>query len=261
MAKPASIPCACSVQGEGPPLFLIHGIGAARNTWAKLMPILTPFFTVVTYDLRGHGESPLPDGEFGLDDLVQDLEYIRHETGFEKAHFAGHSLGGMIGPAYARAYPDHVLSLGLLSTVAFRTPDDCTKVMAVIKAMEDRGIPSVLETLTDRWFTDDFIKNHPDIVHRRLDQVIGTNADVFLNVFRIYATTEMSPWLGEIKVPSLVLTGEFDGGCPPRLNEEIADALDDAKLVILQDLKHSLLLEAGEIVAEELKGFVFALTD
>ena len=85
MAKPASIPCACSVRGEGPPLFLIHGIGAARNTWAKLMPILTPFFTVVTYDLRGHGESPLPDGEFGLDDLVEDLEYIRQETGFEKA--------------------------------------------------------------------------------------------------------------------------------------------------------------------------------
>ena len=71
----------------------------------------------------------------------------------------------------------------------------------------------------------------------------------------------MSSWLGEIKVPSLVLTGEFDAGCPPRLNEEIADALDDAKLVILHDFKHSLLLEAGEIVAEELKNFVFGLTD
>ena len=110
MARPSPIPCAFSVQGEGPPLFLIHGIGAARDTWAKLTPILTPSFTVVTYDLRGHGESPLPDREFGLDDLVEDLEYIRQETGFEKAHFAGHSLGGMIGPAYARAYPDHVLS-------------------------------------------------------------------------------------------------------------------------------------------------------
>ena len=118
------------------------------------MPILTPFFTVVTYDLRGHGESPLPDGEFGLDDLVQDLEYIRQETGFEKAHFAGHSLGGMIGPAYARAYPDHVLSLGLLSTAAFRTPDDCTKVMAVVKAMEDRGIPNMFYAVSRRMFEE-----------------------------------------------------------------------------------------------------------
>ena len=66
----------------------------------------------------------------------------------------------------------------------------------------------------------------------------------------------MSPWLGEIKVPSLVLTGEFDGGCPPRLNKEIANALDDAELVILNEFKHSLLLEAGEIVAEEIKDFV-----
>lgn len=253
--------CAYSVQGEGPPLFLIHGIGAARNTWHKLLPILTPHFTVVTYDLRGHGASPLPDQPFGLDDLVADLEYIRLQTGFEKAHFAGHSLGGMIGPAYARAYPDRVLSLGLLSTAAFRTHDDSAKVLAVVQAMEEKGIPDILETLTGRWFTDAFIKAHPDVVRARLDQVINTNADVFLNVFRIYATTEMSPWLSDIKAPSLVLTGEFDGGCPPRLNEEIADALDDAELVILHDFKHSLLLEAGEIVAEEIKTFILGLAD
>ena len=66
----------------------------------------------------------------------------------------------------------------------------------------------------------------------------------------------MSQWLGEIKVPSLVLTGEFDGGCPPRLNQEIANALDGSQLVILSEFKHSLLLEAGEIVAEEIKDFV-----
>ena len=47
-----AIDCAYSVAGEGPPLFLIHGIGAARNTWAKLMPLLTSHYTVVTYDLR-----------------------------------------------------------------------------------------------------------------------------------------------------------------------------------------------------------------
>ena len=69
------------------------------------------------------------------------------------------------------------------------------------------------------------------------------------------------PAMRTSKLELLGLMGEFDGGCPPRLNEEIADALDDAKLMILQDLKHSLLLEAGEIIAEELKGFIFGLTD
>ncbi|MFK7941003.1 MAG: alpha/beta fold hydrolase, partial [Roseovarius sp.] len=94
---------------------------------------------------------------------------------------------------------------------------------------------------------------------RRLKQVIGTDKDVFLNVFRIYATVEMSPWLHEVMAPSLVLTGENDGGCNPRLNRQIEAALPDAELVILPGYKHSLLLEAGDIVAEHIKQFIHAL--
>ena len=269
-----AVPCATSRQGEGPPLILIHGIGAARDTWAKALPVLTPHFTVITYDLRGHGASPVPassapassapassgpKGEFGLEELVADLEHIRAESGFERVHIAGHSLGGMIGPAYARAYPHRVLSLGVLSTAAFRTEEDSAKVWAVVKAMEDHGIPNVLPTLTDRWFTDKFIAASPDVVDRRLKQVMATDAEVFLNVFRIYAATEMSPWLHEVTAPSLILTGANDGGCNPRLNQAIHDAMPNAELVILPELKHSLLLEAGDVVAGHLKSFIQAL--
>lgn len=253
------IDCEYTVQGNGPPLFLIHGIGAARNTWAKALPVLTPHFTVVTYDLRGHGASPMPSDEFGLEELVNDLERVRERSGFETAHFAGHSLGGMIGPAYARRYPERVLSLGLLSTAAFRTDDDGSKVWGVVRAMELKGIPQVLGTLTDRWFTDAFIDKHPDVVERRLQQVIDTDPEVFLNVFRIYAGTEMAPWLNEITAPSLILTGENDGGCNPRLNRLINTALPDSELVILPKLKHSLLLEAGDVVASHLVNFISGL--
>jgi 3-oxoadipate enol-lactonase len=254
-----AIDCAYSVAGEGPPLFLIHGIGAARNTWAKLLPLLTLHYTVVTYDLRGHGLSPLPNGEFSLDELVADIEAIRIKTGFEAVHVAGHSLGGMIGPAYAFAFPRRVLSLGLLSTAAFRTEEDSQKVLAVVKAMEERGISNVLETLTERWFTDGFIQKHRDVVQRRLKQVISTDPDVFLNVFRIYATTEMAPWLHKVTAPSLVLTGENDSGCNPRLNKLIAAALPISQLQILTDYKHALLLEAGEEVAKHLHRFIQSL--
>ncbi|WP_299848098.1 alpha/beta fold hydrolase [uncultured Roseovarius sp.] len=255
------IDCEYTVQGDGPPLFLIHGIGAARNTWAKALPVLIPHFTVITYDLRGHGASAMPTGEFGLDELVDDLERVRERTGFETAHFAGHSLGGMIGPAYARKFPDRVKSLGLLSTAAFRTEDDSAKVCGVVRAMEEKGIPQVLGTLTDRWFTDGFISAHADVVERRLQQVVDTDPDVFLNVFRIYAGTEMAPWLHEVNAPSLVLTGENDGGCNPRLNRLIDKALPNSELVILPELKHSLLLEAGDQVAAHLVRFINALTE
>ena len=170
------IDCDYTVEGSGPPLFLIHGIGAARDTWRFVTPGLTDHFTVVSYDLRGHGTSPMPDGEFGLDDLVNDLERVRERTGFEQAHFAGHSLGGMIGPAYARKHPGRVLSLGLLSTAAGRTEDDSAKVWGVVRAMEEKGVAQVLDTLIDRWYTDAFIAAHPDLVDRRLKQVVGTDS-------------------------------------------------------------------------------------
>ena len=156
--------CAYSIEGNGHALFLIHGIGARRATFAKLVEGLKDRFTCISYDLRGHGASPLPDGRFDLEDLVDDLEALRAKLGIERAHFAGHSLGGMIGPAYARRYPDRVLSLGLWSTAAFRTEDDSAKVKGVVALMREKGIGNVLDTLTARWFTDDFCTAHPEVI-------------------------------------------------------------------------------------------------
>ncbi len=250
------IECAYSVDGFGDPIILVHGIGAARDAWRFMVPVLREQFTVVTYDLRGHGESPMPDGEFGLEDLVADLERVRERCGFDRVHIAGHSLGGMIGPAYARKHPDRVMSLGLLSTAAGRTEDDSAKVWGVVRAMEEKGIAKVLDTLVDRWFTDDFIANNPDVIKRRLDQVVETDPDIFMNVFRIYAGTEMMPWLHEVEAPSLVLTGEFDGGCNPRLNKLIAEAMPNAELVVLPGVKHAILVERGETVAAHMIRFI-----
>ena len=89
-----------------------------------------------------------------------------------------------------------------------------------------------------------------------MKQVIDNDPAVFLNVFHIYAGTEMAPWLSEITCPSLVLTSEFDGGCPPRLNEFIAGELKGSELVILNGLRHAILLEAPERVAAPVASFL-----
>lgn len=256
MSSTTPIDCEMTVEGSGPPLVLVHGIGAARDAWRFMAPKLKDHFTVISYDLRGHGSSPMPDGEFGIDELVADLERVRERSGFNKVNVAGHSLGGQIGPAYARAHPDRVLKLGLLSTAAFRTEDDSAKVWGVVRAMEEKGIPQVLETLTARWFTDEFIATNPDLVQRRLKQVVDTDPDVFMNVFRIYAGVEMGPWLHEVTAPSLVLTGENDGGCNPRLNKLIHEALPNSELVILPHVKHSILVEAADVVSDHLIRFM-----
>lgn len=249
---------AYSVAGEGPALFLIHGIGARRATFDGMVAGLRDRFTCITYDLRGHGLSPVPAERFGLDDLVDDLEELRARLGIEQAHFAGHSLGGMIGPRYAWRYPDRVLSLGLWSTAAFRTQDDSAKVRGVVAAMRERGIGQVLDTLTARWFTDAFGAAHPEIVERRKKQVMETDAAVFLNVFDIYAETEMAAWLHEVKAPAQVVTGELDGGCNPRLNQLIHQALPGSELVILDGLKHAIFIEATARVLPEVRRFLLA---
>ena len=203
-------------------------------------------FTCISYDLRGHGLSPLPEGRFDLDDLVDDLEELRDRLGISQAHFAGHSLGGMIGPRYALRFPDRVLSLGLWSTAAFRTEADGAAVRGVVARMRAEGIGPVLDTLTARWFTDGFCAARPEVIDWRKKQVMDTDPQVFLNVFDIYAETEMAPWLHEVRAPAQIITGELDGGCNPRLNKLIHAALPGSDLVILDGLKHAIFIEATD---------------
>jgi len=250
------IDCAYEVSGSGPAVFLVHGIGARKSAWNVVKEQLAKDFTCISYDLRGHGESAKGELPYSLEVLVEDLEALREKLAFGKIHIVGHSLGGMIGPAYAKAFPQHTLSVSLLSTAAFRTEEDSDKVRAVVASMHKWGIEAVLNTLTNRWFTDVFIANNPEKVDFRLKQVLATDAEVFLEVFRIYAETEMSSWLPAVKQPCLVLTGENDGGCNPRLNRLIHSALPNSKLVILDDYKHSLLMEAPDDVGRRVFEFL-----
>ena len=250
------VDCKYAVEGNGPPIIFVHGIGASRHAWDAIIPHLRERYTCISYDLRGHGVSPAPPPPYTLDQMVADLNRLQTKLNIERAHVIGHSLGGMIGPAYARRWPERVHTLGLLSTAAARSVDDRAKVEAVVTSMEVHGISDQLPMLVSRWFTDVFIEQNPNVVERRLKQVLATDPDVFLSVFHLYAETEMLPWLGEIGAPSLVLTGGFDGGCSPRLNRIIAKKIPDAELVILEDVKHAILLEAPERVAEEIQKFL-----
>ena len=254
-----SVEVSYRIQGEGPALYMVHGIGSRKVTFDGLIPELSQHFTCVSYDLRGHGDSPIGQLPYSLDQMVQDLEALRIKLGHEKIHIAGHSLGGMIGPAYARAFPQRALSVTLLSTAAGRTEEDRAKLQAVIALMREKGVMPVIKTLVERWYTDDFIARRPDLIEMRIQQVEDTPQEVFLSVFDIYGTTEMAPWLHDVTCPCLVMTGEHDGGCNPRLNTFIHQQLPHSQLVILDGLKHSILIEAPQRVWPVVKEFLLGL--
>jgi pimeloyl-ACP methyl ester carboxylesterase len=79
---------------------------------------------------------------------------------------------------------------------------------------------------------------------------------VYRETYNVFATAETGPWLADIKVPTLVMTGEFDMGCGPALNRKMAETIPQAQLKILPDLKHSILVEAPGTVADALKEFL-----
>jgi 3-oxoadipate enol-lactonase len=250
------IDCAYSIEGNGPDVFLVHGVGGRRHVWNGVVDRLKSAFRCISFDLRGHGDSPKPSEPFGLDDLVADLEALRARLDIDQAHIIGHSLGGMVAPAYARKHPQRVASVGLLSTAAGRTEEDRARARVVVTRMEEQGVYAALDLLIPRWFTDEFIRTEPAIVEARRKQLIEMDPAIYLNTFRIYAETEMAPWLPEITAPALVLTGELDPGCSPRLNRMMAERLPNAELVILDGLRHSILVEAPDRVAPSLAAFL-----
>ena len=101
--------CSYSVTGSGPYIIFIHGIGARKTAWNKVIKYLEDDFTCVSYDLRGHGDSPKGELPYSLEDLVDDVEMLRRKLNIKKTHIVGHSLGGMIGPLYALTYPEYTL--------------------------------------------------------------------------------------------------------------------------------------------------------
>ncbi len=253
-----AIDVAYECTGSGPPLYMVHGIGSRKTMWQPFVDALSSEFTCVVYDLRGHGDSPIPAVPYVLDQLVEDLEALRVKLGHEALHVIGHSLGGMIGPAYAVAHPERTLSVGLLSTAAGRTEDDSARVKAVVAKMRDEGIDNVLTTLVGRWYTEPFAEANPAIIDHRIEQVLTTPPEVFLSVFDVYAETEMAPWLHQVAAPCLVLTGENDPGCNPRLNTFIDEQLPNSELVILPELRHSIIVEAPDAVLAFLRPFLLA---
>ena len=68
--KSGALDCNYSIEGSGPAIFLTHGVGAAEDAWRFIKPKLLEKFTVITYDLRGHGKSPVTNKDFNLDELA-----------------------------------------------------------------------------------------------------------------------------------------------------------------------------------------------
>ena len=96
------------ITGDGSPVVLLHeGIVDSRS-WSKVVPLLAPHHTVVTYDQRGYGRSPRPDGPYSL---VDDLAWVLGAAGLDRTALVGTSRGGRIAIDFTLEHPHRVSAL------------------------------------------------------------------------------------------------------------------------------------------------------
>ncbi len=94
---------------------LLHGIGLTRHMW-EAVAALADRFTLVSYDLPGHGETDPPDHAYEIDDLSEQLAAVLTASGIARAHLVGSSLGGMVAQHFAATWPERVDRLVLCDT-------------------------------------------------------------------------------------------------------------------------------------------------
>ncbi|HXF78912.1 MAG TPA: alpha/beta fold hydrolase, partial [Usitatibacter sp.] len=154
------------VEGRGEPVVLVHAIGCDHRMWDSLASDLAARYRVVRVDVRGHGESPVPPGEYSLKALAEDVLAVLDGLKIEKAHWVGLSMGGMIGQAFALAHPDRLGRLVLANTTSGYGPDGPKMWEARMKAVRDGGMAAIAELVMQRYFSDAFRERHPEVVAR-----------------------------------------------------------------------------------------------
>lgn len=258
MLQRADAPALCYRDdgGDRPPVMLIHGVGADATSWDHIAPALASEFRVLRLDLRGHGKSGHIEGALTLDDFIRDVIDVLAACAVPAAHIAGFSLGGLIAQGVALQQPDRVRRLVLLSAVAGRTDEERERVQARLKILREQGIAAITAAAQERWFTPGFIARHPDLVQRRMAQLQDNHAPSYAAAYTVFSTSDLGDRLHAIRVPTLIATGEHDVGSNPRMARYMHAEITGSRLEILPNLRHSILMEAPELVARLLCDFL-----
>ncbi len=244
------------VEGDGEPLALIHGVGSGLEAWDGVATRLRDRYRIVRYDQRGHGQSEKVPGPYKVEDFSGDLRALLDALGIERVHVAGHSLGGLVAQSFALDHPGRLCKLALISTVAGRTEDERKRVQERL-AMVATGIAGDhFRASLDRWFTDAFRAANPKLLEDYAARNQTNDPACYAAAYRVLALTDLAERLPEITAESLVMTGEHDHGSNPRMARLMHTRIKGSILRILPMLRHSILIEAPDVVAGMLDDFL-----
>ncbi len=226
-------------EGQGAPVLLIMGLGAASALWWRTRPVLSSQYRTIAFDNRGVGRSDVPPGPYPLSVMASDAEAVLDAAGVDRAHVFGISMGGMIAQEFALQYSNRVLSLILGCTGpggpnAVRAEPAATDALRAratmtVEEAEQALIPFLYDESTPRARVEE------DLVKRRpwYPTIEGYTAQL-QGIFMWQAYDR----LPQITAPTLVIHGKNDRLVPPGNAELIASRIPGAQLVMIPTANH-----------------------
>lgn len=264
--------------GDGPglPLLCLHGGPGSTHVGLTVLDPLADERRVVLYDQLGSGNSSKPSDPslWTVDLFLAELAAVREALGLDRMHLLGHSWGGMLAQEYALTQPEGLASLVLSSTLSSSLlwREESLRLRADLPA----EIRKPLDAHEAAGTTDDpeYERAVFEFLHRHLcrldpwppiveEMVRSTNLEVYNTMWGpseahptgVLAGWDVTPRLGEIRVPALVLCGRYDEATPHQA-ETIVAALPDAELVVFEESAHLAPVEETERYLATVRSFL-----
>jgi 3-oxoadipate enol-lactonase len=229
----------CQIDGErGPWVLLSHGLATDLTMWDELAAALKDRYRVLRYDARGHGGSAATDGDYGLDQLVADAAGILDALEVSQAHFAGLSMGGMVGLGLMLDHAKRIKSAVIADSRHTTTPEFTKAWLDRAEAVRKGGIAAIVASTVERWSSAGLAERDPAVVARMERMIRNTSPAGYCGCAAALARLDYGHRLGEIATPTLVLCGTEDHGAPPENTRQMHAMIKGSRFLDIAQAGH-----------------------
>lgn len=235
------------VCGNGPVVVLCHALGTHLGIWTDLVAPLSRLFSVITFDLRGHGRSaPAADEDYSFEAMAADVRDLLQRAGARSAAVVGISVGGEVAQVFAAQYPELTRSLVLCSTACVTGAERAALWQRRIDEIEATGMSAVAATSVERWFTEQFRASHATKVEAFRRSLAEMPPRVYVSMARTIQRMDLRPRIRGLICPTLIICGDGDANTGPEAAQVMVRNIPGAELGIIRGGAHFPNLEAPE---------------
>jgi len=240
---------------EKNPIIFIHGVGLTKEIWEPQINFFKKYNTL-TYDLLGHGKTPLKKSQVSFEDFSDQLLNLINELSFSKIHLVGFSLGGLIARHFASKHSDRLSSLIIHGSIYKRTENQKRVVKNRFEVAKTER-PGSKHSAIRRWLSEDFIKKNPDVYKKIYSNLEKNNPKDFLKCYEFFVNyIDDDTILKKIKVNTLITTGKNDVGSTPEMSRNLSKMIQGSKFVEIKEGKHLCGIECANDVNITFKEFI-----